>query len=478
MGERKIVNALIRTTAVLSIALATAIVVTIILGHHATALQAQQPDSRSTQEKSGTDHSQMPGMDMDEAKKTEERAVHDMSMGHHHDPGPHMRMTSLRPQTPQDLQRAGQIVETLRPAIKKYKDYRVALTDGYKIFLPNLPQPEYHFSNYWNGFLEAFTWDPARPTSLLYKKTADGYQLVGAMYTMPKRATDSELDARVPLSVARWHLHTNLCLPQKDQAAQAEPGPVGVSGLVFLRQAKISVQVPSRHAQRDPRVEFTVGGALGHCVHRSDELVAVGCLLVEQGSGPRGVPRERLEKTVPVIREVIFGLREVGAKDLVAVRQSDAVVLVLFDCRAEGFDYLPGALQVLRCLRPQRSHAHVRAGVVVMTHGHVVDGALFGFLGLIHIHSRHLGMVRPGFPLGGARIWLLSLKRRGVVSQDDGHNDRHSQRYRENCSCSYQCIQDFPLAHLRLPLLHFTIWRGKSQVGPENDNLGRRDPSS
>jgi len=51
MGERKIVNALIRTTAVLSIALAVAIVVTIILGHHATPLQAQQPDSRSAQEK-------------------------------------------------------------------------------------------------------------------------------------------------------------------------------------------------------------------------------------------------------------------------------------------------------------------------------------------------------------------------------------------------------------------------------------------
>jgi len=29
------------------------------------------------------------------------------------------------------------------------------LNDGYKIFLPNLPQPEYHFTNYVNGFLEA-----------------------------------------------------------------------------------------------------------------------------------------------------------------------------------------------------------------------------------------------------------------------------------------------------------------------------------
>src|SRR5216684_3756956 len=237
MSKRKILNALIRTTAVLSIALAMAIVVTIILGHHATALQAQQPDSRSTQEKSGTDHSQMPGMDMDEAKKTEERAVHDMSMGHHHDPGPHMRMTSLRPQTPEDLQRAGQVVETLRPAIEKYKDYRVALADGYKIFLPNLPQPEYHFTNYANGFLEAFSWNPARPTSLLYKKTAEGYELVGAMYTMPKRATEEKLNERIPLSVARWHLHTNLCLPQKSHAARADWTKFGLQGSLATAEA-------------------------------------------------------------------------------------------------------------------------------------------------------------------------------------------------------------------------------------------------
>ncbi len=51
MGKRKILNALIRTTAILSIALAMAIVVTILLGHHATPLRAQQLDSRSTLQK-------------------------------------------------------------------------------------------------------------------------------------------------------------------------------------------------------------------------------------------------------------------------------------------------------------------------------------------------------------------------------------------------------------------------------------------
>ena len=73
--------------------------------------------------------------------------------------------------------------------------------------MPDIPQPEYHFTSYKNGFLEAFTFDPARPTSLLYKKTSAGYELVGAMYTMPKRASEDQLNVRVPLSIASWHLH-------------------------------------------------------------------------------------------------------------------------------------------------------------------------------------------------------------------------------------------------------------------------------
>lgn len=245
MRKRMVLNVLIRGAGIFSGALAAVILVAAFPGRHTAPLQAWQPanpapqkaDSRPDQDKAGMDHSQMPGMDMDEAKKTEAHAVHDMSMGHHHEPGPHMYMTSMRPQTPEDLQRAEQVVETLRPAIEKYKDYRVALADGYKIFLPNLPQPEYHFTSYWNGFLEAFAWDPARPTSLLYKKTADGYRLVGAMYTLPKKATEEKLNERIPLSIARWHLHTNLCLPQKDQALRADWTKFGLAGSIATADA-------------------------------------------------------------------------------------------------------------------------------------------------------------------------------------------------------------------------------------------------
>jgi hypothetical protein len=211
-----------------------------IPSHHAPAApdqDAQQQPSAQSQESPPMDHSKMPGMDMDDARANEAHAVHDMTRGHMAAHSLHMHMTTMRPPTPEDTARANEIVAQLRSGIEKYKDYQVALNDGYKIFLPNLPQPEYHFTNYWNGFLESFSFDPARPTSLLYKKTSDGYELVGAMYTMPKRATEEQLNARVPLSVAMWHLHTNLCMPQKGQFRNADWTKFGLKGSIATQEA-------------------------------------------------------------------------------------------------------------------------------------------------------------------------------------------------------------------------------------------------
>ena len=195
--------------------------------------------SQQTQEQGQEmDHSKMPGMSMgmDDSKSAEAAATHDMANMHHGD-NPHMYMTSPRPQTAVDLQRANEIVKELRAGIEKYKDYHVALQEGFKIFLPGVPQPEYHFTNYENGFLQAFTFDPARPTSLLYKKTGDGYELVGAMYTMPKRASEEQLNERVPLSVATWHLHTNLCMPPSDQRKTADYTKFGLHGSITTQAA-------------------------------------------------------------------------------------------------------------------------------------------------------------------------------------------------------------------------------------------------
>ena len=211
-----------------------------IPGHHAPAAPAQEAQPSSTtqsQESQGMDHSKMSGMDMDDAKANEAHAVHDMTPGHTDAHSLHMHMTAMRSQTPEDAARANEIVTQLRSGIERYKDFHVALNDGYKIFLPNLPQPEYHFTSYWNGFLEAFNFDPARPTSLLYKKTSTGYALVGAMYTMPKRATEDQLNARVPLSIANWHLHTNLCMPQKRQIRNTDWTKFGLKGSIATQDA-------------------------------------------------------------------------------------------------------------------------------------------------------------------------------------------------------------------------------------------------
>ncbi len=148
-----------------------------------------------------------------------------------------MKLTAARPQMPEDVARADELVKTLREALGKYKDYRAALADGYQIFLPNLPQPEYHFTNHRTGFLSAFMFDPAQPTSLLYKKTRSGYELVGAMYTAPQYATEDKLNERVPLSVASWHLHTNLCMPPKEQSARADWTRFGLQGSIYTAEA-------------------------------------------------------------------------------------------------------------------------------------------------------------------------------------------------------------------------------------------------
>jgi len=219
-------------------------VVTVLLaampGHHAPGAQvqeSQQPPARQSQQPSqpAMDPNR-PGMDMEDAKANEAHAVRDMTPGEHGH-NAHMHMTAPRPETAEDAARAREIVDQLRAGIAKYKDYQVALADGYKIFLPNLQQPEYHFTNYMNGFLEAFKFDPARPTSLLYKKTAAGYELVGAMYTMPRRATEAQLNDRVPLSVATWHLHTNLCMPPANQRRNADWTKFGLRGSIATPQA-------------------------------------------------------------------------------------------------------------------------------------------------------------------------------------------------------------------------------------------------
>ncbi len=151
----------------------------------------------------------------------------------------HMTMTEPRPERDGDQQKADAIVAAAKVAMAPYQDYRKALADGYKIFLPNVPQPQYHFTNYAYGLAARSHFDPLKPTSLLYKKSADGgYTLVGAMYTDRVDATLEELDDRIPLSISRWHQHTNFCkAPEGQKAAYFGPdAKFGLRGSIVTKE--------------------------------------------------------------------------------------------------------------------------------------------------------------------------------------------------------------------------------------------------
>jgi hypothetical protein len=148
----------------------------------------------------------------------------------------HMALTPTRPATSADSARARQIAADLKRAIAKYADTAAAVADGYKMFAPNIKnQRVFHFTNGARALKEAFRFNVEQPTSLLYQRDTVGkLRLVGAMYTMPKRAKLEKLDERVPLSIAHWHRHVNWCLPklgqqsrlaERDSAGQPKFGP-------------------------------------------------------------------------------------------------------------------------------------------------------------------------------------------------------------------------------------------------------------
>src|SRR5437660_12676103 len=100
-----------------------------IPGHHAPAApgqESQQSSSLQPQESQPMDHSKMSGMDMDDAKANEAHAVHDMTRGHMDARNLHMRMTAMRPQTPEDTARSNEIVAQHRSGIERYQDYPCA----------------------------------------------------------------------------------------------------------------------------------------------------------------------------------------------------------------------------------------------------------------------------------------------------------------------------------------------------------------
>lgn len=157
------------------------------------------------------------------------------------DTDPHVYTTVLRSGSSGDAQRAEEILDILRHSMAKYKDYRVAVADGYGPFMPKIQQRLYWFISNRNAYASAYEFNPGHPTSLLYKKSKGTFELEGAVFTAPKAATESQLNDRVPLSVARWHENVNFCVALKRAAEQAaDSKKFGLKGTIVTKDACVA----------------------------------------------------------------------------------------------------------------------------------------------------------------------------------------------------------------------------------------------
>ncbi len=220
----------------------------------------------------------------------EESDGHDMApnaMGGQMGMGAHMVMTSSRPQAPNDIERARDLINTLRRVLARYHDSRVALSEGYRIFLPTVPQEVYHFTDYGAASQEySGHFDPARPGSLLYVRNSGGdYVLVGAMYSAPADYAADQLDALVPLSVAHWHAHTNICLPNGITLDDVLRGDIGATHLDMPGMMPVASSPSAPGINR--RLGFLADGRFGFTGKIADaaECEAAGGHFLKQAFG-------------------------------------------------------------------------------------------------------------------------------------------------------------------------------------------------
>jgi hypothetical protein len=177
-----------------------------VLASAAAFAQSQQQDPMAN----------MPGMKMGDKKD-------DMK-----DMGPsmaamanHMYVTPLRPKQPGDEEKAKAVVAQVRTAVERYKNYKNALADGYKIGNPEVNEPQFHFISQANTAEAEKHFDPTRPSALLYFQTpTQRYKLEGVMFTVPPSASEDELNDRIPLSMVRWHEHIKFCAAPADRVKE------------------------------------------------------------------------------------------------------------------------------------------------------------------------------------------------------------------------------------------------------------------
>jgi hypothetical protein len=200
--------------------------------------ESQTADQQSTEGTNARSH-EMSTMTQDQSGDGSAAMGAMHSMEGRMDMGPHIKMTDLRPARTGVPERAQAVVDAARKVAAKYLDYRSALSDGFEIFHPEVPQKIYHFVNRDYAREAAVSFNPEHPTALLYEKHGDGYNLVGVMYTAPRTFSEDQLDQRIPLSIAQWHEHVNFCAPPPDRRSEilATNSQFGLKGSITTRQA-------------------------------------------------------------------------------------------------------------------------------------------------------------------------------------------------------------------------------------------------
>lgn len=128
----------------------------------------------------------------------------------------HMSFTPRRAGTAADTARAIALLEALRQAVAPYQTLEAARAAGYVARRSPESVKEgklLHAGRRPGRLRDIGKFDPATPQALLFRRVADGaMQLAGAMFVAPPLATIEDLDAMVPLGVARWHQHMNVCV--------------------------------------------------------------------------------------------------------------------------------------------------------------------------------------------------------------------------------------------------------------------------
>jgi hypothetical protein len=167
--------------------------------------------------------------------KTDDTPVPSMKMGNH------MQMSLKGKGQPADQERAQRIVAAARTVVAHYADVNTALRDGYKPFHPTGKLgEEVHYTNYRYNRLEQRHVNYDHPGSILYKRTPEGMQAVGVMYTAPQDSKPERLNAVAPLSIATWHRHVDFCGGPRGRPFQELFGPhakFGPQGSIHTEEA-------------------------------------------------------------------------------------------------------------------------------------------------------------------------------------------------------------------------------------------------